>query len=302
MVRQRTLKNMIWGTGIGLHTGRKVYIGLRPAPVNTGIVFHRTDLGQDAWIKAKPEHVVDTRLSTSLGLGDTRVATVEHLMSALAGMGIDNAYVDLDGPEVPIMDGSAAPFVFLIQCAGVEAQNAPKRFIRITKKVRVEDDDRWVQLEPYDGFQVTCTIDFDHPVLRHGDQDVTVDFAHTSYLKEVARARTFGFMREVETLRRMGLALGGNLDNAIVVDDYRVLNEEGLRYADEFARHKVLDSIGDLYLLGHPVVGHFSGHKSGHTIHNALLRRLLVRQDAWEFADYPESKVPFSFVESAVPA
>jgi UDP-3-O-[3-hydroxymyristoyl] N-acetylglucosamine deacetylase len=302
MIRQRTLKNMIWGTGIGLHTGKKVYIGLRPAPVNTGIVFHRSDLEGGAWIKADPLHVVDTCLSTNLGKDDARVATIEHLMSALAGLGIDNAFVDLDGPEVPIMDGSAAPFVFLIQCAGIEEQNAPKRFIRITKTLRAEDADRWVQLEPYEGFKVSFTIDFDHPVLKNGGQEVTVDFARTSYLKEVARARTFGFMREVETLRRMGLALGGNLDNAIVVDDYRVLNEEGLRYTNEFVRHKVLDSIGDLYLLGHPLVGHFSGYKSGHALNNTLLRALLQRQDAWEFVDYSTKRAPFSFVEATAAA
>ncbi|MDD2747448.1 MULTISPECIES: UDP-3-O-acyl-N-acetylglucosamine deacetylase [Acidithiobacillus] len=302
MMRQRTLKNMIWGTGIGLHSGKKVYIGLRPAPVNTGIVFHRSDIEGGAWIKADPLHVVDTRLSTNIGDGHIRVGTVEHLMSALAGLGIDNAYVDLDGPEVPIMDGSAAPFVFLIQCAGIEEQNAPKRFIRITKPLKAEDGDRWVQLEPFEGFKVSFAIDFDHPVMKNGGQEVTVDFARTSYLKEVARARTFGFMREVEALRRMGLALGGNLDNAIVVDDYRVLNEEGLRYTNEFVRHKVLDSIGDLYLLGHPLVGHFSGHKAGHALNNSLLRALLLRQDAWEFVDYAERRAPFSFADTLVTA
>ena len=305
MIQQRTLKNMIWGTGIGLHSGKKVYLGLRPAPVNTGIVFHRSDLTGNAYIKADPLHVVDTRLSTNIGAGDMRVGTIEHLMSAFAGLGIDNVYVDLDGAEVPIMDGSAAPFVFLIQCAGVEEQNAPKRFIRITKTLEARDGDRWVRLEPFDGFKVSFTIDFDHPVVRNGGQEVSVDFAQTSYLKEVSRARTFGFMREVETLRRMGLALGGNLDNAIVVDDYRVLNEDGLRYANEFVRHKVLDSIGDLYLLGHPLLGHFSGHKAGHALNNQLLRLLLQREDAWEYIDYasPE-RTPFSFVDSlsAVPA
>lgn len=298
MIKQRTLKNMVWGTGIGLHTGKKVYIGLRPAPVNTGIVFHRTDLGEGALVKACPENVVDTRLSTNLGKDGVRVATVEHLMSALAGMGIDNAYIDLDGPEVPIMDGSAGPFVFLMQCAGIEEQGAPKRFIRITRKLEVEEGDRWTRLEPFDGFKVSFAIDFNHPVIRNGEQFVSIDFSYTSFVKEVSRARTFGFMREVEALRKMGLALGGNLDNAIVVDDYRILNEDGLRYEDEFVRHKILDSIGDLYLLGHPLIGHFSGHKSGHALNNALLRDLMTRQDSWEFVDYREGNTPISFVES----
>ncbi|MEW6611295.1 MAG: UDP-3-O-acyl-N-acetylglucosamine deacetylase [Pseudomonadota bacterium] len=297
MVRQRTLKNMVWGTGIGLHSGKKVYIGLRPAPANTGIVFHRTDLGEGALVKACPENVVDTQLSTNLGKDGVRVATVEHLMSALAGMGIDNAYIDLDGPEVPIMDGSAAPFVFLIQCAGIEEQSAPKRFIRITRPVQVQDGDRWTRLEPYDGFRVSFAIDFDHPVIRHGQQFVSIDFSTTSFVKEVSRARTFGFMREVEALRQMGLALGGNLDNAIVVDDYRVLNEDGLRYDDEFVRHKILDSIGDLYLMGYAMIGHFSGHKSGHALNNQLLRHLLAHRDAWEFLDGREDYAPGAFVE-----
>lgn len=298
MIKQRTLKNMVWGTGIGLHSGKKVYIGLRPAPVNTGIVFHRTDMGDGALIKACPEHVVDTRLSTNLGKDGVRVATVEHLMSALAGMGIDNAYIDLDGPEVPIMDGSAAPFVFLMQCAGIEEQHAPKRFIRITKKIEVQEGDRWTCLDPYDGFKISFAIDFEHPAIGNGEQFVSIDFSSTSFVKEVSRARTFGFMREVEALRKMGLALGGNLDNAIVVDDYRVLNEDGLRYEDEFVRHKILDSIGDLYLLGHPLIGHFSGHKSGHALNNKLLRMLLDDQNAWEYVDFQEGVTPFSFVES----
>lgn len=283
MNRQCTLKNMVWGTGIGLHSGRKTYIGLRPAPVNTGIVFHRTDLGESALIPASAELVTDTTLSTNLGRNGVRVATVEHLMSALAGMGIDNAYIDLDGPEVPIMDGSAAPFVFLIQCAGIEEQTAPKRFIKLTKTVQVENGDRWARLEPYEGFKVSFAIDFDHPVVRNGKQFVSIDFSRISYTKEIARARTFGFVREVEAMRRMGLALGGNLDNAIVVDDYRILNEDGLRYEDEFVRHKILDSIGDLALAGNAILGHFSAHKSGHALNNQLLRRVLAQRDAWTY-------------------
>lgn len=290
MIRQRTLKNMVWGTGIGLHSGRKTYIGLRPAPVNTGIVFHRTDLGENALIPARADLVADTQLSTNLVKDGVRVATVEHLMSALAGMGIDNAYIDLDGPEVPIMDGSAAPFVFLIQCAGIEEQLAPKRFIRITKTVQVENGDRWARLEPYDGFKVSFAIDFDHPVVRNGKQFVSLDFSRSSYAKEVSRARTFGFMREVEAMRRMGLALGGNLDNAIVVDDYRILNEDGLRYDDEFVRHKILDSVGDLYLVGSPFLGHFSAHKSGHALNNQLLHRLLAQRDAWSYVELGQEK------------
>ncbi|HSS47259.1 MAG TPA: UDP-3-O-acyl-N-acetylglucosamine deacetylase [Burkholderiales bacterium] len=296
MIKQRTLKNIIRATGVGLHTGEKVYLTLRPAAPNTGIVFRRIDLKQPVEIKADPHSVGDTRLSSCLEKNGVRVATVEHLMSAFAGLGIDNAYVDLTAPEVPIMDGSASPFVFLLQSAGIEEQRVPKEFIRIKKMVEVVDGDKWVRFEPYNGFRVNFSIDFDHPVFEPSGQSVTVDFANTSYIKEVSRARTFGFMQEVETLRSMGLALGGSLDNAIVMDEYRVLNSDGLRYEDEFVKHKVLDAIGDLYLLGHPLIGAFTGHKSGHTQNNALLRALLADAQAWEFVSFESSEEAPAFL------
>ena len=281
---------MIRATGVGLHTGAKVYMTLRPATANSGIVFRRTDLTPPVEIKAEPHAVGDTRLSSCLEKGGVRVSTVEHLMSALAGLGIDNAYVDVTAPELPIMDGSAGPFVFLLQSAGIEEQNAPKRFIRILKPVEVEEGDKWVRFEPFAGFKLTLSIEFTHPVFDKVPQTVTVDFSTTSYVKEVSRARTFGFMQEVETMRGQGLALGGSMDNAIVMDEYRVLNTDGLRYADEFVKHKALDAIGDLYLLGHPVIGAFTGHKSGHALNNRLLRRLLEEQRAWEFASFERAE------------
>ena len=277
---------MIRATGVGLHTGSKVHLALRPAAPNTGIVFRRTDLPQPLEIKADPYAVGDTRLSSCLQKNGERVSTVEHLMSAVAGLGIDNAYVDLTAAEVPIMDGSAGPFVFLLQSAGIEEQNAPKRFIRILQAVEARDGDKWVRLEPHNGFKLTLSIDFDHPIVDKSRQSVCVDFSTTSYVKEVSRARTFGFMQDVETMRAQGLALGGSLDNAIVMDDYRVLNTDGLRYEDEFVKHKVLDAIGDLYLLGHPLIGAFAGHKSGHGLNNQLLRRLLETTHAWEYASF----------------
>jgi UDP-3-O-[3-hydroxymyristoyl] N-acetylglucosamine deacetylase len=295
MLRQRTLKNIIRATGVGLHTGEKVYLTLRPAAVDTGIVFRRVDLEPPYEIKAAPHHVGDTRLSSTLELGGVKVSTVEHLMSALAGLGIDNAYVDLTAPEVPIMDGSASPFIFLLQSAGIEEQGAPKKFIRIKKTVRVEEGDKWVRFEPYEGFRIDFSIDFAHPVFDKSSQSASVDFSTTSYIKEVARARTFGFMQDVEFLRSQGLALGGSLDNAVVMDEYRVLNGDGLRYEDEFVRHKVLDAIGDLYLLGHPLIGAFSGYKSGHALNNKLLRHLMADAEAWEF-------VSFERAEDAPPA
>ena len=288
MIKQRTLKNIIRATGVGLHTGEKVYLTLRPAAPNTGIVFRRIDLDQPVEIKADPHLVKDTRLSSCLEKDGVRVSTVEHLMSAFAGVGIDNAYVDLTAPEVPIMDGSAGPFVLLLQSAGIEEQAAPKKFIRIKKMVEVIEGDKWVRFEPYDGFKVSFSIDFSHPVFDGSSQSVTMDFAETSYIKEVSRARTFGFMQDVENMRAQGLAMGGSLDNAIVMDEFRVLNQDGLRYDDEFVKHKVLDAIGDLYLLGHPVIGAFSGHKSGHALNNALLRRLLADAEAWEFVAYDQ--------------
>ena len=286
MIKQRTLKNMIRATGVGLHTGAKVYMTLRPAAPNTGIVFRRTDLNPPVEIKGEPYAVGDTRLSSCLERNGVRVSTVEHLMSALAGLGVDNAYVDLTDAEVPIMDGSAGPFVFLLQSAGIEEQNARKKFIRIQKPVEVREGDKWVRFEPHNGFKLTMSIDFAHPVFDKTPQSVTVDFSTTSYVKEVSRARTFGFMQDVETMRAQGLALGGSLDNAIVMDEYRVLNSDGLRYEDEFVKHKVLDAIGDLYLLGHPLIGAFSGHKTGHALNNRLLRRLMEDKPSWELVSF----------------
>jgi len=298
VIKQRTLKNVIRATGVGLHTGEKVYLTLRPAAADTGIVFRRVDLDQPVEIEAKATNVGDTTLSTTLVNGEVRVSTVEHLLSALAGMGIDNAYIDLNAPEVPIMDGSAGPFVFLIQSAGIEEQNAPKRFIRIKRNITVEDDDKWVRFEPFDGFKVGFAIDFDHPAFKEDYQAAEVDFSTTSFVKEVSRARTFGFMSQIETLRDNNLALGGSLDNAVVVDDYRILNEDGLRYVDEFVKHKILDSIGDLYLLGHSLIGAFSGHKSGHALNNKLLCTLLEQKDAWEEVTFADPKdAPISFVQ-----
>ena len=296
MIRQRTLKNIIKATGVGLHTGEKVYLSLRPAAPNTGIVFRRMDLPEPVDIPATPQNVGDTTLSTTLVKGDAKVSTVEHLLSALAGLGIDNAYVDVSAPEVPIMDGSAGPFVFLIQSAGVVEQNAPKRFIRIKRPIRVEDGDKWASFEPYEGFKVGFTIDFDHPAFHEDTQSASIDFSSTSFVKEVSRARTFGFMRDIEALRKRRLALGGSMDNAIVVDNYRILNEDGLRYADEFVKHKILDAIGDLYLLGHSLIGSFTGYKSGHGLNNQLLRELLSRADAWESVTFQaEETLPICY-------
>lgn len=298
MIRQRTLKNVIRATGVGLHTGEKVYLTLRPAAPDSGIIFRRVDLDEPVEIPATPENVGDTTLSTTLIKDGVRISTVEHLLSAMAGLGIDNAYVDLNAAEVPIMDGSAGPFVFLIQSAGIEEQNAPKRFIRIKKKVMVEDGDKSVCFEPFDGFKVGFTIDFDHPAFKEGSQVAEVDFSTTSFVREVSRARTFGFMNQIEQLRANNLALGGSLDNAVVVDDYRILNEDGLRYIDEFVKHKILDSIGDLYLLGHSLIGAFSGHKSGHALNNELLRALLAQEDAWEEVTFEdETMAPISFAQ-----
>jgi len=288
--RQRTLKNQITATGVGLHTGQKVYLTLKPGPVNYGIVFRRTDLETPVEIKAHPDSVGDTSLSTGLVKDGVRISTVEHLLSALAGLGIDNACVDVSAPEVPIMDGSAAPFVFLIQSAGITEQNAPKRFLRIKRTVRVEDGDKWARFDPYEGFKVSFSIDFDHPVFKRSCRQAELDFSSTSFLKEVSRARTFGFMRDIERLHERRLALGGSLDNAIVLDDYRVINEDGLRYEDEFVKHKILDAIGDLYLLGHSLIGSFSGHKSGHALNNRLLRILLAEADSWELVTYTDTQ------------
>ena len=282
MLRQRTLKSLIRASGVGLHTGQKVRIALRPAPADTGIVFRRVDLAAPVDIPARAELVGEARLASTLVKGDVKIHTVEHLMSAFGGLGVDNAFVDLDAPELPIMDGSASPFVLLIQQAGIEQQAVPKRFLRVKKTVEVTDGDKWARLEPYEGYRLSFSIDFRHPVIERSTQSVTVDFAETSYLKEIARARTFGFMHEVETLRESGLALGGGLENAVVLDEYRVLNAEGLRFADEFIRHKLLDAVGDLYLLGKPLLGAFTAHKSGHALNNRLLRAALADAGALE--------------------
>jgi len=299
MIKQRTLKNAIRATGVGLHTGKKVLLTLRPALPNTGVIFRRVDLDPPTEIRACPENVGDTRLSTTLVKGKTRISTVEHLLAALAGFGIDNAHVDLSASEVPIMDGSAGPFVFLIQSAGVVEQNAPKHFIRIKEKVRVTDKDKWAMFEPFNGFKVGFTIQFDHPVFNDKNSQAEIDFSTTSFVKEVSRARTFGFMRDVELLREKNLALGGSLDNAVVVDDYRILNDDGLRYEDECVKHKILDAIGDLYLLGHSLIGSFTGYKSGHELNNRLLKKLLANKRAWEIVSFEdEMDLPISFVQS----
>ncbi|MDH4149779.1 MAG: UDP-3-O-acyl-N-acetylglucosamine deacetylase [Betaproteobacteria bacterium] len=290
MIKQRTLKNVIRATGVGLHTGEKVHLTLRPAQPNTGIVFRRTDLDVPVDIKADPYAVGDTRLSSCLEKDGVRIQTVEHLMSALAGLGVDNVWIDVTAPEVPIMDGSAGPFVFLLQSAGIEEQEAQKKFIRILEPVEVRDGDKWVRFEPHNGFRLELAIDYVHPVFDESAQSVVVDFATTSYVNEVARARTFGFMQDVESMRSQGLALGGSLDNAIVMDEYRVLNTDGLRYNNEFVKHKVLDAIGDLYLLGHPLIGAFSGHKSGHAMNNRLLRHLLESPRAWEYISFDRTE------------
>jgi UDP-3-O-[3-hydroxymyristoyl] N-acetylglucosamine deacetylase len=290
MLRQRTLKSLITASGVGLHTGRKVRMTLRPAPPDTGIVFRRIDLPHAVDIPARADLVGEARMASTLVMGDVKVHTVEHLMSALAGLGVDNLYVDLDAAELPILDGSAGPFVMLLQQAGLEQQAAPKRFLRVKKRVEVTEGDKWARLEPYDGLRLSFSISFDHPVIERSTQSVTVDFAETSYLKEIARARTFGFTHEVEALRESGLALGGGLDNAVVLDEFRVLNAEGLRYADEFIRHKLLDANGDLYLLGKPLLAAFSAHKSGHALNNRLVRALLADASATETVSFERTE------------
>ena len=303
MLKQRTLKNSIRASGVGLHTGKKVLLVLRPAPPNVGIVFRRTDLDPPVDIPARATNVTETTLGTTLGQGVASVSTVEHLLSALAGLGVDNAFVELSAPEVPIMDGSAGPFVFLIQSAGIEEQSAPKRFVRIRQAVQVQEDDKWARFEPYEGFKVNFEIEFEHPIFRRHGQRATMDFSTTAFLREISRARTFGFVRDLEYLRSRNLALGGTMDNAIVLDDYRVLNEDGLRYEDEFVKHKILDAIGDLYLLGHSLIGEFSGYKSGHALNNRLLRSLLANADAWEEVTFEgAAAAPISYVEAVAPA
>ena len=290
MLRQRSLKSAVSASGVGLHTGKKVRITLRPAAPDSGILFRRVDLTPPAELRARADAVGETRLSSCLVQGEAKVYTVEHLMSALGGLGVDNAVVEVDAPEVPIMDGSAAPFVLLVQQAGVVEQPVPKKFIRVRRCVEVKDGDKWARFDPYEGYSLSFSIDFKHPVIDRSTQSVTIDFAQTSYLKEISRARTFGFMHDVENLRENGLALGGGLDNAVVLDEYRVLNSEGLRFADEFIRHKLLDAVGDLYLLGRPLLGAFSAHKSGHALNNKLLRALLADASAYEIAAFERAE------------
>lgn len=299
MIKQRTLKSVIRATGVGLHTGDKVYLTLRPAPADTGIIFRRVDLDPVVEISADPQHVGDTRLSTSVEMNGVKVSTVEHLMAAFAGLGIDNAYVDLTAAEVPIMDGSAAPFVFLMQSAGIEEQNRAKKFLRVNKTVEVRNGDKWARFDPFQGFKVSFTINFDHPIFLNSKQDASVDFSSSSFVKEVSRARTFGFMRDLEEMRKAGLAQGGSLDNAIVLNDFNIINEDGLRYDDEFVKHKVLDAIGDLYLLGHPMIGQFTAHKSGHALNNQALRTLVADESAWELVSFDDiEQAPIMFTQA----
>jgi UDP-3-O-[3-hydroxymyristoyl] N-acetylglucosamine deacetylase len=296
MIRQRTLRNSIKATGVGLHTGDKVLLTLCPAPVDTGIVFRRTDLNPVAEIPARADLVGETTLSTCLVHGDARVSTIEHLLSAMAGLGIDNAYVDVTAPEIPIMDGSAAPFVFLLQSAGIVEQHAAKKFIRVRKEVTVTDGDKTASFLPLEGFKISFGIDFDHPVFKHRAATTEIDFSTTSFVREVSRARTFGFVEEIEYLRSKGLARGGSMDNAVVIDDYKVLNHGGLRYDDEFVKHKVLDAIGDLYLLGYSLIGEYRAFKSGHALNNHALRTLIANKDAWEMVTFEDvEQAPISY-------
>ena len=301
LLQQRTLKNTIKATGVGLHTGDKVYVTLRPAPVDTGIMFLRTDCDPHVELRAHTDNVGATTMATSLGTGDFDISTIEHLMSAFAGLGVDNAYVDVSAAELPIMDGSAAPFVFLLQSAGITEQAAAKKFVRILQPIRYEEGDSYAQLSPFDGFQLNYTLQYDHPVFKKHEHSVCVDFSTSVYVKEVSRARTFGFLADYEKLRAMNLAKGGSLDNAVVVDDFRILNEEGLRLEDEFVKHKILDAIGDLYLLGHSLIGRFEGHKSGHGLNNQLLRKLLATQGAYDIVTFEDiTKAPTGYARPAL--
>jgi UDP-3-O-[3-hydroxymyristoyl] N-acetylglucosamine deacetylase len=297
MIKQRTLKNAIRATGVGLHTGDKIHLTLLPAPVDSGIVFRRVDLNPPVEIKATARNVGETTLSTCLVQDGVRVSTVEHLMSAMAGLGIDNAIVELDAPEIPIMDGSAGPFVFLIQSAGVQEQNAPKKFVRIKKEVTLRDGDKFATFLPFDGFKVAFSIEFDHPVFKDRRPQTELEFSSATFVKDISRARTFGFMHEIEYLRSKGLARGGSMDNAIVVDQYRILNEDGLRFEDEFVKHKVLDAIGDLYMLGNSLICEYRAHKSGHSLNNRALRLLLEQPDAWEVVTFEQNQeLPIAYM------
>ena len=296
MIRQRTLRNSIKATGVGLHTGEKVLLTLSPAPVDTGIVFRRTDLNPVAEIPARADLVGETTLSTCLIHNDARVSTIEHLLSAMAGLGVDNAYVDVTAPEIPIMDGSAAPFVFLLQSAGLVEQHAPKKFIRVKREVTVTDGDKSAKFLPLEGFKISFGIDFDHPVFKHRAATTEIDFSTTSFVREISRARTFGFVEEIEYLRSKGLARGGSMDNAIVIDDFKVLNNDGLRYEDEFVKHKVLDAIGDLYLLGYSLIGEYQAFKAGHALNNQALRTLISQKEAWEMVTFEDlDDAPISY-------
>ena len=300
MFQQRTIKTTIRATGVGLHTGKKVYMTLRPSAVNTGITFRRVDIEKAQDIPANAELVGETTLGTTLIKNNVKVATVEHLMSAFAGLGIDNIIVELSAPEVPIMDGSAGPFVFLIQSAGIEEQSAAKKFIKIKKKIRIKEDDKWAELSPFNGFKVDFEIGFNHPIFNKIEQKASLDFSSTSFVKEVSRARTFGFLRDIEKLREKNLTLGGSMDNAIVLDDFRILNEDGLRYSNEFVIHKILDAIGDTYLLGHSLIGRYSAKKSGHCLNNKLMRALLADKSAWEEVSFNNEKTaPISYLTPA---
>ena len=300
MFQQRTIKTTIRATGVGLHTGKKVYMTLRPSAVNTGITFRRVDIEKAQDIPANAELVGETTLGTTLIKNNVKVATVEHLMSAFAGLGIDNIIVELSAPEVPIMDGSAGPFVFLIQSAGIEEQSAAKKFIKIKKKIRIKEDDKWAELSPFNGFKVDFEIGFNHPIFNKIEQKASLDFSTTSFVKEVSRARTFGFLRDIEKLRENNLTLGGSMDNAIVLDDFRILNEDGLRYSNEFVIHKILDAIGDTYLLGHSLIGKYSAKKSGHCLNNKLMRALLADKSAWEEVSFDNEKsAPISYLTPA---
>jgi len=299
MAQQRTLQNMIRATGVGLHSGDKVFLTLRPAPVDTGIVFRRVDLDPVVEIPARADLVTETMLCTGLTREGGKAMTVEHLMSALAGLGVDNLYVELSAPEVPIMDGSSGPFVFLLQSAGIVEQNAPKRFIRILDTVEVRDGDKVARFEPHDGFRLGFTVEFNHPAIPASRSRAVVEFSTENYIREVSRARTFGFMRDLEFMRERNLGLGGSMDNAIVLDEFRVLNDDGLRYADEFVRHKILDAVGDLYLAGHPILGAYEGFKSGHALNNKLVRALLAATSAWDIVTF-DDRTPVPVVYGAL--
>jgi UDP-3-O-[3-hydroxymyristoyl] N-acetylglucosamine deacetylase len=297
MIKQRTIKHAVQETGIGLHKGNKVTMTLRPAPANTGIIFRRIDLTPHVDIPARADAVKDTVLCTCVSNADgVAIHTVEHLVSALAGLGIDNIIVEVNSHELPIMDGSASPFIFLLQSAGIEELNAPKQFLRLLKPVRVEEDDKWAELRPYNGFKVDFRIDFDHPVISQTRQHMELDFSSDSYIDHVSRARTFGFMRDLETMNAMDLALGGSMNNAVALDEYRVLNPEGLRYSDEFLKHKILDAVGDLYLGGYSIIGELKAYKTGHGLNNKLLNAVINDQSAWEFVTYEASDAPIQYI------